>query len=240
MGASSEPSQLNGPRPRRRVPARPLRDGLEVMVVPSPARTISTRATALFGRRAAARIVGIAPSNRVRQKEVVRTSAPLTAPMSTDDPESTLVPTLASQSGIWTLVANVLMVRPYGVGGLKTYRGTRHFAPGAKVFVVAAFWGMGAESVIAIGHHRKSKRYIHIAMKSAHLTNWRVELIRSPTVLALAQRGRFGGSSATTSASRDRLEPIAASFAAHSVPQPPTTRPPHSVLEEYPSRSSAD
>jgi len=128
-------------------------------------------------------------------------------------------------SATWCLVANVLVERPHGVGGAETRRGTKHFKPAAKVYVVGAFWGMGAETVVVVGQHRKSRRYIRLSMKSAHLTNWRVALVRSPSVLARISAPLVGGASSTSGATREPLDAIAVSFAAQSVPQPATTRP---------------
>ena len=126
--------------------------------------------------------------------------------------------TVETPPATWCLVANVLIDRP-GVGGSETRHGTKHFAPGAKVYVVGAFWGMGAEAVVVVGHHRKSKRYIRLTMKSAHLTNWRVALVRSPSVLAQISSRPTDGASPMTGA-RESLDAIAVSFAAHSAPQP--------------------
>lgn len=121
----------------------------------------------------------------------------------------------------WSVVANVLIDRLHG--GAELRHGTKHFAPGAKVYVIGAFWGMGAESVIVVGHHRKSRRYICINIKSAHLTNWRVGPVYSPTVLALISKSR---DRSTTGSDRERLQAIAASFAANRASQPFVTRPP--------------
>ena len=83
----------------------------------------------------------------------------------------------------WCIVANVAHERSYGPGGAETRRGTKHFAPGAKVYIVDFFWGMGAENVTVVGRHRKSHRYITLAIRSRWLVNWRVELVYSPYVV---------------------------------------------------------
>jgi hypothetical protein len=94
-----------------------------------------------------------------------------------------------------------------------------HFAPGAKVCVIGAFWGMGAEVVVVVGRLPKSKRCIRICMKSALLMYWRVALVLSPTVL--------GPIACVTSVVRARrpapLDAIAASLASDAAPQPYTT-----------------
>jgi hypothetical protein len=62
-------------------------------------------------------------------------------------------------------------------------RGAKHFAPGAKVYFLYGFDGW--ERVYVVGRHRGSKRYIELIMNSAHLTNWRAELVYSPHLVRL-------------------------------------------------------
>jgi hypothetical protein len=45
------------------------------------------------------------------------------------------VDTLRLVGPIWRPVANIVQERPYGPGGAETRRGTKHFQPGAKVYV---------------------------------------------------------------------------------------------------------
>ncbi len=88
----------------------------------------------------------------------------------------------ALRGPVWCVTANVVLERTYGPGGAETRRGTKHFAPGAKVHVVGFFWGMGGEQVTVVGRQRKSKHYITLTMRAAHLANWRAELVYSPAV----------------------------------------------------------
>ena len=83
----------------------------------------------------------------------------------------------------WCIVANVIRERHYGPGGQETRRGTKRFAPGAKVYIVDFFWGMGGDNLTVVGRHRRSQRYITLSMQSNHLLNWRVELVYSPHVI---------------------------------------------------------
>jgi hypothetical protein len=39
-------------------------------------------------------------------------------------------------SSVWCIVANIVHERPYGPGGQEVRRGTKHFAPGAKVVIL--------------------------------------------------------------------------------------------------------
>src|SRR5258706_11288793 len=91
---------------------------------------------------------------------------------------------------IWCIVANVIRERPYGPGGQEIRRGTKHFAPGAKVYVLGFFWGSG-DDLTVVGHHRRSNRYITLSMTSHHLVNWRVELVYSPHVIDAFKQHQF-------------------------------------------------
>lgn len=84
---------------------------------------------------------------------------------------------------VWCLAANVVAERAYGPGGQERRSGTKHFAPGAKVYLLAFFWGMGGEDVTVIGAHRRSHRLVTMTIRSAWLVNWRVELVYQPAVI---------------------------------------------------------
>ncbi|MFC0430116.1 hypothetical protein [Kutzneria buriramensis] len=63
-------------------------------------------------------------------------------------------------------------------------RGLRHFAGGAKVWVLPPQWGDGGDSVFVIGRHRGrgQSRYVRIVIERFHLTNFRVRGVYSPAV----------------------------------------------------------
>jgi hypothetical protein len=84
---------------------------------------------------------------------------------------------------IWCVAANVRDSIPFSHGAVETRRGTRKFHAGAKVYLASAFWGTGAERVTVVGHYR-GKGYITASIKTRYLTNWRAELVYSPTVFA--------------------------------------------------------
>lgn len=113
---------------------------------------------------------------------------------------------------VWCLVANVVKMRRAGPGGVEVRSGTKHFAPGAKVYVIGAYWGMGGETVTVVGRHRKARRFITIATKSKYLTNWRAALVYSPAVLQRIDAGVSGGAT-LIGHDRAHLEAIAQSFA---------------------------
>src|SRR5688572_15078570 len=137
--------------------------------------------------------------------------------------------TSTSKAGpVWCVVANVVMERGYGPGGAEKRRGTKHFAPGAKVFVFEFFWGAGGETVTVIGRHRKSHRFIRLSMRAKHLANWRAELVYSPYVVRqVHESSEFGGLPADSDRARLRAEEIAASYMKKGAQsQPFVTRPP--------------
>ena len=92
----------------------------------------------------------------------------------------------------YCVVANVAAETARGEGGLDIRSGLKHFAPGAKVWVLPPYWGGGGESVIVVGRHRGSAGpYIRIVIPRRHLTNYRIGSIYSPTLLrALTEPSR--------------------------------------------------
>lgn len=90
-------------------------------------------------------------------------------------------------------VANVVPERRYGPGGFGAKKGTKLFVANAKVYVIDYFWGMGAENVTVIGHHRKSHKLITTVMKSEHLENWRIGALYSPAILDKVSEQQWNG-----------------------------------------------
>lgn len=105
---------------------------------------------------------------------------------------------------IWCVATNAVLEHAYGPGGAETRRGTKHFAPGAKLYLVNF---LGRDRVTVVGRHRKSNRYITTALRAAHLANWRAELVYAPAVLR--QITMCGGFSGGGEESRKRAEEIA-------------------------------
>lgn len=83
----------------------------------------------------------------------------------------------------WCLAANVILERTFGPGRSESRSGTRHFAPGAKVYVVSFFWGMGGDRLSVLGRQRKSGRWIRVVTRSRWLVNWRAEKAYAPRVV---------------------------------------------------------
>ncbi len=90
---------------------------------------------------------------------------------------------LNETSPIWCVAANVSDEIPFGHNAAETHQGTNKFHAGAKVYLAGAFWGMGAEKITVIGHYR-GKGYITASVRTRYLTNFRAELVYSPTVIS--------------------------------------------------------
>jgi hypothetical protein len=91
-----------------------------------------------------------------------------------------------SGEGTWCVVANVRREHPYGPGGAETKVGTRQFRGGTKVYVAGCYAGT-CGGVIAIGLHRKSRRFITCVVNVTHLEHFRAKLVYHPRVLQLIQ-----------------------------------------------------
>lgn len=94
---------------------------------------------------------------------------------------------------IWCIVANIIKERPYGPGGIEKKRGTKHFRPGAKVYIVGWYAGM-AKRIIVIGQHRKSHKFIKIVIDVRLVENLRVKLIYIPSIISNVPKDFLGRS----------------------------------------------
>lgn len=82
----------------------------------------------------------------------------------------------------WCLVGNV--VSDHAFGEYKEHlTGSKHFRPGAKVYIAPAQWGDGGEHGIVIGVPRHSRHPIEIVMRSELITNYRIKRVYSPAIL---------------------------------------------------------
>ncbi|MEU8436759.1 hypothetical protein AB0F18_28400 [Streptomyces sp. NPDC029216] len=80
------------------------------------------------------------------------------------------------------IVANIVQVTVQGYGGLEVRRGTKHFAPGAKVWVVPPHWDW-SDRLYVVGRHRgRFNRYIAVVMRRDFLENLRVRGVYSPAL----------------------------------------------------------
>jgi hypothetical protein len=89
----------------------------------------------------------------------------------------------AAPESYWTAVGNIVRERPYGPGGAEIRFGTKHFAPGAKVYIINWYAGM-CRRIIVVGMHRKSKRLITLALDVRLVENLRPKVCYDPAVIA--------------------------------------------------------
>ena len=89
------------------------------------------------------------------------------------------------------VVANVAEETASGEGGLEVRAGVRHFAAGAKVWVLPPQWGDGGDQVIVAGYHRGThgrRGLARMVMPRRHLTGFRVQGVYSPAVIRALTR----------------------------------------------------
>ena len=92
----------------------------------------------------------------------------------------------------WCLIGNIVAERPFGPGGVQTKRGTKHFAPGTKVYCLPPQWGDGFRQIRVLGKHRGQKGGLEeMVVSAAWVTDWRAKVVYSPdTVRRLTPDGR--------------------------------------------------
>lgn len=93
----------------------------------------------------------------------------------------------ASGEGLWCVVANIKRDHACGPSGAETKSGTRQFRGGSKVYIAGCFAGTCC-GVIAIGLHRKSRRFITCVVNVNHLEDFRAKMVYHPRVLQLIEQ----------------------------------------------------
>ncbi|MCO7226719.1 hypothetical protein [Pleionea sp. CnH1-48] len=82
---------------------------------------------------------------------------------------------------LWAVVANIRRDIPYGPGGKEIRNGTNQFRGGAKVHIIGAYFGM-CESIIAVGQHCKTGKYVRCVIRANAIENMRVKKIYSRSI----------------------------------------------------------
>lgn len=86
----------------------------------------------------------------------------------------------------WCVIANVKKEIPYGPGGHEIKSGLKKFKAGAKLHIVGAYFGP-ADSLVAIGQHRKTNKYIRCVIKANAIEKLRVKKIYSKRILEMIE-----------------------------------------------------
>jgi hypothetical protein len=117
----------------------------------------------------------------------------------------------ANPQSIWCLIANVTREpHPEGPDG-ELRLGTRHFAPGAKLYCFPNQWGDGGEKLRVLGRHRGGgPKLIEMIVATKWLTNWRVQEVFHPHVVHAMKAHSRGWNN--TEDSRETAGKMAASY----------------------------
>ncbi|GLQ31366.1 hypothetical protein [Litoribrevibacter albus] len=86
----------------------------------------------------------------------------------------------------WCVVANIKKEIPCGDSGTETKVGLRKFKGGAKVYIVGAFYGT-AESIIVIGQHRRTGKFVSCIIPVSTVENLRVKKVYKPQIIDFLQ-----------------------------------------------------
>jgi hypothetical protein len=84
----------------------------------------------------------------------------------------------------WGIAAKVVRDLPFCPLGVQRRSGVKHFAGGAKVFVIDDYPGM-CENVVVVGHHRGSGQYVNIVLPVTALEGFKARVVYSPTILKM-------------------------------------------------------
>lgn len=98
---------------------------------------------------------------------------------------------------LWLVAASVVAERAFGPGGRERRTGTRHFKPGAKVHIIDWYPGM-CENIVVVGHHRKTHQLTKSVIRASWIEGLCLEIVYSPTVIALARDHAGEGQSLLT------------------------------------------
>ena len=90
----------------------------------------------------------------------------------------------------WCLVGNIVEEHAFGEEHVIKY-GTKHFRPGAKVYINLVYGGMGHENILVIGVPRHSKKYIEIVIRRKYVCNFRVQKVYRPAVLKMMSASKW-------------------------------------------------
>jgi hypothetical protein len=82
----------------------------------------------------------------------------------------------------YVLVGNIIDKHYFGVEK-EIRRGTKHFGPGTKVYLLPKFGGNGYMEMHVYGMHRKSKRNIVLVIRSYMIKNIRVKKTVAPKII---------------------------------------------------------
>ena len=102
------------------------------------------------------------------------------------EPDNPSVP--ATEPGLprwaWCLIANIRREGFPNAGPLDSRGGTKHFAPGARVYVFPVPWDGWWDRGPVLGKEKGSGRYVRKVMGWERLENFRCKRVYSPTIIS--------------------------------------------------------
>jgi len=96
--------------------------------------------------------------------------------------DRTLPPDEELPEWAFCIVGNVMDEHPVGEDK-QIINGTKHFRPGARLFILDAFWGDAAENVIVMGQPRNRRNLIQIVIMRKSVHNFRVKQVYDKRVI---------------------------------------------------------
>ena len=111
------------------------------------------------------------------EKGYLRRHNPKNNPLDRNLPSNEQLPEWA-----FCIVGNVVEKR-FRKSDNRIIQGTKHFRPGAKLYILDGLWGMGAEHVIVMGQPRNKRTLIKIIFKRDLIQNFRVKQVYDKRVI---------------------------------------------------------
>ena len=96
----------------------------------------------------------------------------------------------SEQEWCWCLVGNIVDAHEYGEQH-EIKHGTKHFAPGAKVFINMVYGGFGHEKILVIGVPRHQRNYIEVVIPRIYVENFRIQKVFKPAVLKRIENSTY-------------------------------------------------
>ncbi len=87
---------------------------------------------------------------------------------------------------VWCPRATMRAERPFGPGGEEVTWGSKHFAPGARIYLRRVMgYPDDVPDIEVVGRHRATHRYVRMVIRASWLEGWRADLVYSPQVIHL-------------------------------------------------------
>lgn len=106
---------------------------------------------------------------------------------------------------VWCPRATLCDERAFGPDGKEIRRGSKHFAPGARIYLRRVMgYPDDVPDVEVVGRYRATHRYVRMIIRASWLGSWRADLVYSPQAIRLLWPKWDG-----TAASKEQAESFA-------------------------------